>query len=435
MSAETPTATSGPLGHHEDRFWPGDPAAPSWGRRGGTYRVFLPDSVAQREFVLDGAAVAAVAQASKALGHLNETRPKLATLAALAGNLLRSESAASSRIEGVRISHKRLARASYARAGGRRGDNRAAEVLGNVEAMERAIEIGNRAAAFSVEDIQELHRTLLRFTEDREIAGFIRTSQNWIGGNDYHPIDATYVGPPPEHVHVLLEDLCRFIARTDLAPIVQAAITHAQFENIHPFADGNGRVGRALIYTVLRRRGEISSYIPPISLVLASQPRSYVGGLGAYSSGKLSSWAERFAEATARAAGEAERLTQQIEALQAQWLERLGRPRSDAAVRELVGALPGQPVIDVAAAQQLTGKSHVAIGNAITQLQDAGILQKLNERKWGRVWECDELLALVDQFEKTVSGADRRASSANQLALRRGFGELDGLVGPQIGDQ
>jgi Fic family protein len=405
MSVAPPTTTLTPLGHHEERFWPVDPAAPSWGRRGGTYKVFLPDPIAARELSLDGTAVAAVADASKALAHLNDTQPKLATLAALAGNLLRSESAASSRIEGVKISHKRLARASYARAGGRSGDGRAAEVLGNVEAMHLAIELGAGAEALTVEHIKEVHRTLLRFTEDRDIAGVIRTSQNWIGGNDYNPIGATYVGPPHEQVLPLLEDLCAFIARTDLAPIVQAAVTHAQFENIHPFADGNGRVGRTLIYTVLRRRGEITSYIPPISLVLASQPRGYVGGLGAYSTGKISIWAERFAAATGRAAGEAERLTEQIEALQAQWLERLGNPRSDAATRELISALPGQPVIDVPAGQQLTGKSHVAIGNAITQLQDAGILKKLKESKWGRVWECDELLALVDRFEKTVSTA------------------------------
>lgn len=392
-----------PFGHHEERFWPADPAAPAWGRRGGTYKVFLPDPIAERDLPLDGAAVAAVADASKALAHLNQTRPKLATLAALAGNLLRSESAASSRIEGVKISHKRLARAYYARAGGRGGDNRAAEVLGNVEAMDRAIELGAGAEAPSVGHIEEIHRTLLRFTEDRDIAGVIRTSQNWIGGNDYNPIGATYVGPPHEKVPALLEDLCAFIGRTDLAPIVQAAVAHAQFENIHPFADGNGRVGRALIYAVLRRRGEIASYISPISLVLVSQPRGYVDGLGAYRTGKISAWTERFAEATGRAAAEAERLTEQIEALQAQWLERLGNPRSDAATRELIGALPGQPVIDVPAGRRLTGKSHVAIGNAIAQLEDAGILKKLNERKWGRVWECDELLALVDRFEKTVS--------------------------------
>jgi len=72
-------------------------------------------------------------------------------------------------------------------------------------------------------------------------------------------------------------------------------------------------------------------------------------------------------------------------------------------VREIVSALPAQPVIDVAAARQLTGKSHVAVGNAIAQLEDAGVLRKLNERKWGRVWECGELLTLVEAFEKSVS--------------------------------
>ncbi len=396
-----------PLGHHEQRHWPADPTAPTGGQRGGAYRVFIPDTIAEREFTLGGEAAAAVADATKALGHLNDTRSQLASLAALARNLLRSESAASSRIEGVKISHKRLARAAYARAGNRRGDNRAAEVLGNVEAMERAIELGGDAEPFTVADIQDIHRTLLRFTDDSEIAGVIRTQQSWIGGNDYHPVGAPYVGPPHELLPELLDDLCRFILRTDLATVAQAAIAHSQFENIHPFIDGNGRTGRALIYTILRRRGEVSNYIPPISLVLAGEPKNYIGGLGAYSSGNVSSWCQRFAHATARAAGEAERLAARIEDLQVSWLERLGEPRRDSAVRELVGALPAAPVIDVAGAQRLTGKSHVAIGNAIVQLEQAGILRKLNERKWGRVWECSELLALVEDFEKSVSRAER----------------------------
>jgi len=365
--------------------------------------VFVPAPIAERAFALDSQAVAIVAEATKTLGHLNDTRAQLSSLAALARNLLRSESAASSRIEGVKISHKRLARAAYARAGDRPRDNRAAEVLGNVEAMERAIALGSSAEPLVVADIQDIHRTLLRFTDDRDIAGAIRTKQSWIGGNDYHPIGAPYVGPPPEQVPALLTDLCGFIARTDVAAVAQAAIAHAQFENIHPFTDGNGRTGRALIYTVLRRRGEVGNYIPPISLVLAGQPKNYIGGLGAYSQGNVSRWCELFAHATARAAGEAERLGERIEDLQASWLERLGRPRRDAAVRELVSALPAQPVLDVAAAQRLTGKSHVAVGNAIAQLERAGILRKLNERKWGRVWECGELLMLVEDFEKSVS--------------------------------
>jgi Fic family protein len=399
----TEHTTRTPLGHVEARYWPADPTAPPGGQRGGAFNVFVPDAIARREFNLDGEAIAAVVEATKALGQLNDTRPELTSLAGLARNLLRTESAASSRIEGVKISHRRLARAAYARSRSRRGDNRAAEVLGNVEAMERAIELGTSAEPFSVADVQDIHRTLLRFTEDRDIAGVLRTKQSWIGGNDYHPIGATYVGPPHEQVPELMEDLCRFISREDIAAVAQAAIAHAQFENIHPFADGNGRAGRALIYTVLRRRGEITNYIPPISLVLVGEPKNYVGGLGAYSQGKLSTWCGRFAHATARAAREAERLAEQIEAVQSEWLERLGEPRRDAAIREVISALPAQPVIDVPAAQQLTGKSHVAVGNALIQLEEAGILKKLSEGRWGRVWECTELLGLVDDFEKRVS--------------------------------
>ena len=392
-----------PLGHTEKRLWPADPGAYGGrkARRPGAYELFIPDDISGRDFALDGAAVAAVSEATRALQHLEASPPRIATLGALAQNLLRSESVASSRIEGVHLSHKRLARAVYQAARGQR-DPRAAEVLGNVEAMKHAIEIGTAGKPLTTSDIEDTHRTLLRFTEDTDIAGIVRESQNWIGGNDYNPIGAAYVPPPPEYVRPLLDDLCAFATRSDLAPIVQAGIAHAQFESIHPFADGNGRVGRALIYTVLRRRGEIPNYVPPISLILAAEPMGYVGGLTWYREGGVSAWIAQFADATARAATEAERLADEIEQLQSTWLDDLGQPRRDAAVRQLISALPQQPVIDVAVAQALTGKSHVAVGKALQELERAGILHRLNERKWGRGWECDQLLNLVDAFENGV---------------------------------
>jgi Fic family protein len=317
---------------------------------------------------------------------------------------LRSESVASSRIEGIHLSHKRLARAAYQAETGQR-DRRAAEVLGNVAAMKRAIAIGTGEGRLAVADLEDIHRTLLRFTEDAEIAGVIRTGQNWIGGNDFNPVGAAYVPPPPELVRPLLEDLCTFINRDDLASVAVAAIAHAQFETIHPFADGNGRTGRALVYAGLKRRGEITYYLPPISLILASEPKGYVDGLTVYRQGGVSEWVEQFADATARACAAAEQLADAIAQRQADWLQTLGQPRRDAAARQLVSVLPEQPVIDFAAAQRLTGKSHVAIGRALQQLEDAGIIVRLNERKWGRVWECDELLGLVDSFERNVRAA------------------------------
>jgi Fic family protein len=396
------------LGAYERVVWEPNLAAPGRRqRRRGVYRAFVPFLIAERAFDLDDEAVAAVVAATKGIDALNASAPAVASLESLARNLLRSEAAASSRIEGLELSHKRLARAAYRPDGRLRGDRRAAEILANVEAMEQAVALGAAARPLSVSDIRAIHRTLLRHTFDDRIAGVIREGQNWIGGSDYHPLDAAYVPPPHQYVEPLLEDLCAFVQRDDIAPVAQAAIAHAQFETIHPFGDGNGRVGRALIYTILRRRGEAARYIPPISLVLAAEPRTYVGGLVGYRAGQVTDWCTIFAAATRQAAVLAGELSAQIEALQQQWLEQLGRPRSDAAVRQLVAALPAQPVIDVVAGQRLTGKSHVAVGAALRQLETAGVLQPLNEKKWGRLWECGALLQLVGDFEREASAPVR----------------------------
>lgn len=396
-----------PLGHREKRIWEPTPGGMGGrrGRRGGTYEAFVPAEIAGRDFPLDGDVVAVVASATKALAQLNSSHPRLASANALAAALLRSESAASSRIEGLAISHKRLARAALKGAGKASADDKAVEILGNVEAMRRAIEIGAAGERISVADIREIHRTLLRFTGDRAIAGAVREQQNWIGGNDFNPLDAVYVPPPPERVLPLLDDLCGFMARDDLAPVVQAAIAHAQFENIHPFADGNGRVGRALIHAVLRRADETIDYVPPISLAFVAAQRSYIGGIGEYSAGDVSSWCDLFAAATEMSVAKARQMADQIENLESAWLRRLGEPRRDAAVRQVVSHLPGQPVVDVATACALTGRSHVAIQKALTKLEELGIVRRLNERKWGRAWECPELLDLIEVFEESAAEA------------------------------
>lgn len=396
-------ALNQPRGRHEKRFWTIDDAVPLGQRKAGHYEVFIPSELADDAFVFSAEAANAVERASLALAGLQTVGGRFTSLAPLARNLLRSESSASSRIEGIQISQKRLARAAFARAQGRGGDRKAAEVLGNVDAMERATELGGAAAALTVDDIVEIHRTLLRFTDDQAIAGVIRERQNWIGGNDYHPIGAVYVPPPHEYVEGLLVDLCRFVAREDVSPIAQAAIAHAQFENIHPFMDGNGRTGRALIYAILKHRGVMPNYVPPISLALGAQPKAYVNGLGAYSTGQVSVWCERFADATARACEEAQRLAAAISAEQARWVEGLGHPRRDSAVSQMIELLPSQPILDVASGQQLTGKSHVAVGAAIERLVDAGVLHQVNERRWGRVWECSGLLTLLEDVERRIA--------------------------------
>ncbi len=111
--------------------------------------------------------------------------------------------------------------------------------------------------------------------------GKLREGQNWIGGSSYNPCNAAFIPPPPEHLEALLTDLCDFCSTDSLPTAVQAAIAHAQFETIHPFADGNGRTGRALIQVILRRRGLAPRVLPPISLVLATWSNDYIAGLTA----------------------------------------------------------------------------------------------------------------------------------------------------------
>src|SRR5205814_1612587 len=175
--------------------------------------------------------------------------PKLVNLEALARLLLRAEAVASSRIEGLEIGAGRLARFQAAKELDEPVTDLTAEaVLGNIEAMELAVRDLAVKPRLEVDDVLAMHRALMRHTPAPESGGSIRNVQNWIGGNDYNPCGAEFVPPPPEFVPDLLVDLVAYLNSDEYSPLVQAAIAHAQFETIHPFADGNGRVGRALIH-------------------------------------------------------------------------------------------------------------------------------------------------------------------------------------------
>jgi Fic family protein len=231
----------------------------------------------------------------------------------------------------------------------------------------------------------------------------VRTVQNWIGGHSDGPRDAEFVPPPPDQVAGLLDDLCEFAEREDLPAIVQAAIVHAQFETIHPFADGNGRVGRCLIHVVLRRRRLAHRYVPPISLVLGGNARAYIAGLTDYRSGGVGRWCGLFAAAMRTAAAEARRFAGEIQHLQRRWVERAGHPRSDSAAAKLIPRLPAQPIVDVKTAEQLCNCSNQAARLAVLQLEKAGVLRQVTLGRRNRAWEAAELFDLLNQLERELA--------------------------------
>lgn len=384
------------------KVWPAnlDLNAPVQYRRACEYDTLIPFPLADLNPQIPGDVAHKISDAEKAISHLNrETRPELLPLARL---LLRTESIASSKVEGMQVDARTLARAEANQENGRSVGTNAVEILGNIDAMQLAIERASSVDGIQLQDLLDIHEALLKRVPGSQIAGRLRTSQNWIGGNNYNPCGADFVPPPPEEVRRLLEDLCRFCNDDRQPVLVQAAIAHAQFETIHPFADGNGRTGRALIHVILRRRELAPTFVPPISVILAREKEKYIGGLTLFREDRIPGWLEIFANAANRAAELAIRYTAQAAELQERWRQKLrahSNPRSDAAAWAIIEALPAYPFVTVPVAVAATKRTKPAVTNAVAELEAAGILRRLSESARSRTWEAEGLVDLIARLD------------------------------------
>lgn len=389
-------------GHYVSHTWAHEPSlyAPPKYRKACKYDAFIPDGVNEFNPTIPAELAGVVSDAEAATRSLNDRAgPALRPLARL---LLRTESIASSKVEGLQADARSLARAEAKADVGRNVGSDVLEVLANIDAMELAVEETAAQPTITVDGLLDIHETLMRRAPNASIAGRVRSVQNWLGGNDYNPCEADFVPPPPEHVAKLLDDLCGFCNSDHLPPLIQAAVAHAQFETVHPFEDGNGRTGRALIHVLLRRRGLAPSYVPPISVVLAANKDRYIDGLTQYRDGDLDDWIERFAVAAAQAATLAERYLGRVQDLQEEWRVKLrdhADLRADAAAWAVIDELPGHPVITVPMATAVTRRSKSSTAVAVDQLVDAGILLPLSESKRNRAWEASGLLDLLAELE------------------------------------
>ena len=384
-------------------------------RQGCDYDAYIPDPLVGWELTLSADLVADLSDAEAAIRRLNAIGTSHISLEGLARFLLRAESVASSKIEGLDAGPRRLLDAEVVIAqGGDAADRIAVEVLANVAAMEAAVELGSSTDTITLDDLLGIHRTLMEQSVTPDISGVVRTVQNWIGGSTYRPCSATFVPPPPQTLDALVHDLLAYVNGDDHPALLQAAIAHAQFETIHPFADGNGRTGRALIHVILRRRGLAPRFVPPISLVLATWASDYISGLTAYrhvggadsperSTGAVT-WLRTFAIAAHRSCKDAESYATKIDGLDAKWREQLGRVRANSAVELLLDLLPGVPVITVDSAARLIGRSQMRTGEAINRLEAAGVLRQRNIGKQRyRVFESADVVDLFTGLERALA--------------------------------
>ncbi len=368
--------------------------------RGRRARAFVPTRLDVRDLELDSETVALAARAQAAVEHAAETMPQ--EYAALARLLLRAEGLASSFIEGVAAPVVDIV---LAEAGEERGSPAAAWVAANLAAVTEAIEEAH-AGPLTVESLCRWHRTLMTGSPaPAHQVGVLRTEQGWIGGTS--PLDAHLVTPPPEEVPALVDDVIGFVNRDDFDAVTQAAVAHAQFEIIHPFADGNGRIGRVLVAWLLVRRLALVTP-PPVSTRIAADVGGYSSGLVLFRMGDHNAWVRWFAEAVSGAGRAQRELVASVDRLQHEWRDRLAAPRqgtkrlrSNAAAWHVLDLLPRHLVLTGSVLASELSIPLKSANAALRDLADAGILvehgtvQPNARGRPSRLYTSRELLGLT----------------------------------------
>ncbi len=342
---------------------------------------------------------------SKQLDHnsvflLSEASAALAELPALPTNgigavLYRSEAAASSLIEGEVARPRRILEVEAAYED-EVSDPAALRIVSNLEVLRDAVAA---ESDLTVEDVNRWHGHLLAGYPERFTIGAFRTSQNWIGGTSAGPEYATFIPPPPELVPALMVDLMQFARNADFPALAQAAVVHAQFETIHPYDDGNGRIGRVLMLAVFnRRRAEIT--LPPISRVWYRRQADYINSLNAFRDGGLNQWISFVGETMIEAIDDARQLDARLSSLTEQWMTN-ATPRRGSVAERLIADFAVHPVNDSESVARRYDVSTVAARKALIGLESDGVViaRKLSRRKRGQpriLYTASGIVELLD---------------------------------------
>ncbi|WP_123736153.1 Fic family protein [Rathayibacter sp. PhB185] len=353
----------------------------------GPYRAAVPPFVADLDVSLPSDLLAVSEDASRELTRFDA---QVGTLTApFASILLRTESASSSEVEQLTASAKQVALAEL----GDSSSTNAQLVVRNVAAMEAAIALSDE---LDTDAVLTMHRVLLESTAP-DIAGHWRDQQVWIGGGGVSPHGAVFVPPHHERVPALMLDVMEFARRVDVPVLAQVAIAHAQFETVHPFPDGNGRTGRALVQGMLRAAGVTENVTVPVSAGLLGDMKRYFDALTAYRSGHVRPIIETLADAAFAAVQNGRRLAADIAAIGARWDAGI-RARSDSSVHALRQLLLRQPVVTIALVTAELGVSFPTAEASVQKLVEAGVLIQSRAGRRNRSFEALEVLAALDDF-------------------------------------
>ena len=384
------------LSYREHPWTEGDGVEPPRRRRAaftGPYRAAVVPNIAKvsiggidsNSLIALTTAAADISRFDAELGH---------EIAAFAPLLLRSESAASSKIENLTASVRAIALAEL----GDPSRRNASLIVANTRAMQAAIDLADR---LDEQAILDMHATLMGDNHP-DWVGHWRDEQVWIGGSDYGPHDALFVPPVAADVPEAMKDLVAFIRRSDLPPLVQVCLAHAQFETIHPFPDGNGRAGRALIHSVLRAKGLVQNITIPVSAGLLADTDGYFDALTQYREGNPSPLLLLLADATSASIHNARLLVEDLHGVAGEWTGRI-TVRKGAGAHKLSELLLRQPVIDSPLAQRELSLAAPNVNTAIEHLETVGILNRVSGNFRNRKWAAGDVLDALERFSRRAS--------------------------------
>jgi Fic family protein len=357
-------------------------------RQAGKYEAAIPATIAELDVTLPTAVLADAEEASNEIARFDaEFGDQIAPFASV---LLRSESAASSNIENLTASARAIAEAEALGDTSRRN---ATLVVSNTQAVKAAIDLADQ---LDENAILAMHAALMRDSHP-DSAGRWRTELVWIGGGNFGPRGADFIAPQHTRVPAAIADLLAFARRTDVPTLPQIAIAHAQFETIHPFPDGNGRTGRALVQAMLRNKRLARQITVPVSGGLLANTDAYFDALGSYREGDPARIIERLSEASILAVANGRHLVADLRAIRESWNSKI-TARRDSAVHRVADLLIRQSVFN---ARLLQRELSITTGNArryIEPLAGAGIVVEFTDRARNRAWRAPEVLSALDAF-------------------------------------
>lgn len=402
------------------RPWRSSGRPPRADRMVRSVRCSLPPRIADRTWTPSSGTADLVSRVAERLADLDRRLgDRTATFDLL---LARTEAVSSSRIEDEHATLDDYARALV----GIRANGSATAMVGATAALRAMIDDAGQVG-ITERSVLDAHAVLMRDDPvDGPVAGRWRQVQNWIGGGA-SPRDAAYVPPPADDVPDAMDDLFAFLERDDLDPVVQAAIAHAQFESVHPFTDGNGRIGRALVNAVLRRRGLTSSLVVPVAAALVADRAGYFAELVRYRDGHVDGVVRLVAAAIGTVCDEVEYAALRLDELEQDHaaVHHSGPGSRVAHDSTVLRVLLADPVLTEAAITAALPPDLPWTDAVIDELVDAGVLRPVTERRRDRAWVASDVLAELDAL------AERIRAAAVPTPGRAGPGQaVPGQVGP-----